>query len=62
MRVCWECGQKVLVKNTAIERTKYPSRKTEYLCKDCKRRKDDEMISRNREELGLPSRNLESDG
>lgn len=55
-RECWECGGLFHLNEIADERTMYPGRKTQYLCKGCKQEKVDAMIASRREELGLPKR------
>jgi hypothetical protein len=53
---CWECGGLFFKKDIVDERTMYPGRKTQYLCRSCKEKKVALMIERQRAELGLPKR------
>jgi acetone carboxylase gamma subunit len=54
MVTCWECKREIYKKDVAVERTRWPRGKREYLCTDCKQKHVDAMIQRNRAELGLP--------
>lgn len=52
-KVCWECGNKVLMKDVAGERTRYPGQKVEYLCRSCKKKRVDELVDKEREAMGM---------
>lgn len=52
-RPCWSCGKPTMVKDAAQERTRYPGRREEVLCRACEKEWMAERIRENRERLGL---------
>ena len=53
-RVCRECGISITNRNSiGEERTKFPSRSTDYLCMSCHLKKGERLVERTRRELGL---------
>ena len=56
-RICRECGIAITNRNSVgEERTKFPSRNTDYLCMSCHLKKSDRLVERTRRELGLQKR------
>lgn len=52
-RPCWVCGQPTLVKDVAEERTIWPGRRQQIMCKTCMCKKLEAAIVKKRKELGL---------
>ncbi len=56
-KVCRQCGREPLrVQDVGEHRCLYPSRKTEFLCKQCQRENIEQAVDKRRHELGLSTR------
>ena len=53
-RQCWQCGKEPLkIKDVGEHRTLYPSRKTQFLCRECQATNVQAAVEENRRALGL---------
>ena len=52
-RPCWSCRRPTMVKDAARERTRYPGRHEEVLCRECEKEWLAERIRENRRRLEL---------